>query len=176
METKYRIFEFFFKWKLRSIHKFWTQNHSWGISRGWDTCETKKFSWLGNCDKNSNYLFWKQSRSKTEWNLFKQLGLLEPIRTIWELSGLVWASWGSLGQVIGFWGHYEIVWILIDLFQKRILYHKYLGRIKSDRNGFVFKICIWISVFRRKSLSKNGRTAAVVRALPALTEYRICSA
>ena len=32
---------------------------------------------------------------------------------------------------------------------------KYLNPLKLHRNGFVFKICVWISVFRVKKLFKN---------------------
>ena len=39
----------------------------------------------------------------------------------------------------------------IDLFQNRILFCKYLCPLISHRKVFVFKICVWISVFRRKN-------------------------
>ena len=54
-----------------------------------------------------------------------------------------------------FWSHYETARILIDLFQNRIMFCKYPGPLWSHRNGFVFKICIWISVFRRKKRFEN---------------------
>ena len=40
-------------------------------------------------------------------------------------------------------------------FQKPILFRKYLSPHKSQRNGSVFKICVWISVFRRKKRFVN---------------------
>ena len=33
---------------------------------------------------------------------------------------------------------------------------KYLNPLKWHRNGFVFKICVWISVFRRKKQFENS--------------------
>ena len=36
-----------------------------------------------------------------------------------------------------------------------ILFGKYLGCLKSYRIGSVFKICVWISVFRRKKQFVN---------------------
>ena len=38
----------------------------------------------------------------------------------------------------------------IDLFQNPILFCKHLGPLLSHRNGSVCKMCVWISVFRRK--------------------------
>ena len=69
--------------------------------------------------------------------------------------GPSWASLRSFAQILWFWGHYETIWIWIDLFQNSILFCKYLGPLILHRNGFVFKICIWISVFRRKKRIKN---------------------
>ena len=36
-----------------------------------------------------------------------------------------------------------------------ILFCKYFGPLISHKNGFEFKICVWISVFRRKKRFKN---------------------
>ena len=36
-----------------------------------------------------------------------------------------------------------------------ILFNKYFSPLVSHRIGLVFKICVWISVFRRKKLFKN---------------------
>ena len=69
--------------------------------------------------------------------------------------GPLWASFWSLAKILQFWGHCETTQIWIDLFQNRILFCKYLGPQISHRNGFVFKICVWISVFRRKKRFKN---------------------
>ena len=41
------------------------------------------------------------------------------------------------------------------LIQIPILFCKYLSPQKLHGNGFVFKICIWISIFRRKKLFEN---------------------
>ena len=46
----------FFSWKLRSICKFWIQNHFCAILRSWDICKTKWNSWLDDSDQNLNYL------------------------------------------------------------------------------------------------------------------------
>ena len=35
------------------------------------------------------------------------------------------------------------------------LFCEYLGSLRLHKNGFVFKICVWISVFRRKKRFKN---------------------
>ena len=43
----------------------------------------------------------------------------------------------------------------IDLFQNPILFCKYLGTLLSHRNGSVCKMCVGISVFRRKKLFEN---------------------
>ena len=51
--------------------------------------------------------------------------------------------------------HYGQAQNLICLCQSRILFSKYLRTLKSHRNGFVFKICVWISVFRRKKRLVN---------------------
>ena len=37
------------------------------------------------------------------------------------------------------------------LIENPILFCKYLRPLISQRNGFVFKICVWITVFRRKN-------------------------
>ena len=37
-----------------------------------------------------------------------------------------------------------------SLIKKSILYRKYIGPLKLHRNCFVFKICRWISAFRRE--------------------------
>ena len=50
--------------------------------------------------------------------------------------------------------NYETVLILIDLFQNHILFCKYLSPLTSHRNGFVFKIWVWISV-QEKKLKEN---------------------
>ena len=42
-----------------------------------------------------------------------------------------------------------------NLIKNPILFCKYLSPLKSHRNGFVFKIYIWISVFRRKKQFEN---------------------
>ena len=36
-----------------------------------------------------------------------------------------------------------------------ILFCKYFGSLISHKNGFIFKICVWISIFRRKKLFEN---------------------
>ena len=43
------------------------------------------------------------------------------------------------------------------LIKNPILFCKYFGPLISDRSGFVFKICVWISVFRRKKQFENPR-------------------
>ena len=58
-------------------------------------------------------------------------------------------------QILWLWGHYETARIWIDLFQNHILFCKFLGPLISYRNGFVFKIYVWISVFRRKKGFEN---------------------
>ena len=40
-------------------------------------------------------------------------------------------------------------------FRNPILFCRYLGHLKSYRIGFVFKRCVWISVFRRKKRFVN---------------------
>ena len=42
----------------------------------------------------------------------------------------------------------------IDLFQNPILFCNYLGPLLSHRNGFVCKMCVRISVFRREKYLK----------------------
>ena len=42
-----------------------------------------------------------------------------------------------------------------NLIKNPILFCKYLSPLKSHRNGFVFKIYIWTSVFRRKKQFEN---------------------
>ena len=42
-----------------------------------------------------------------------------------------------------------------NLIKNPILFCKFLSSLKSHRNGFVFKICVWISVFRRKQTCKT---------------------
>ena len=58
-------------------------------------------------------------------------------------------------SLLRFWGQYETAWICNDLFWNRILFCKYPGPLRSHRKGFVFKIYIWISVFRRKKRFEN---------------------
>ena len=41
------------------------------------------------------------------------------------------------------------------LIKNPILFCKYFGPLILDRSGFVFKICVWISVFRRKKQFEN---------------------
>ena len=62
---------------------------------------------------------------------------------------------GSLGYLQCFKDHYRWAWKLISLFQSPVLFRKYLGPLKSHRNGFVFKICVWIPVFRGKTQFEN---------------------
>ena len=42
-----------------------------------------------------------------------------------------------------------------NLIKNPILFCKFVSSLKSHRNGFVFKICVWISVSRRKKPFKN---------------------
>ena len=42
-----------------------------------------------------------------------------------------------------------------NLIKNSILFCKFLSPLKSHRNGFVFKIYLWISVFRRKKQFEN---------------------
>ena len=51
--------------------------------------------------------------------------------------------------------HYETVRIWIDVFQNHFLFCKFLSPLISHRNGFVFEIFVWVSVFRRKKLFEN---------------------
>ena len=44
---------------------------------------------------------------------------------------------------------------LVLVHKSPILFGKYLGCLKSYRIGSVFKICVWISVFRRKKQFVN---------------------
>ena len=67
------------------------------------------------------------------------------------LQGPSWASWRIFAQILRFWGQYETAWICNDLFWNRILFCKYPGPLRSHRNGVVFKIYVWILVFRRKN-------------------------
>ena len=46
--------------------------------------------------------------------------------------------------------NYVAVWLWIYVFKNPILFHNYLSPQMSHKNDFVFKICVWISVFRRK--------------------------
>ena len=39
--------------------------------------------------------------------------------------------------------------------EKPVLFRKYLSPQKLQRNGSIFKICVWITVFRRKKLFEN---------------------
>ena len=60
------------------------------------------------------------------------------------------------GALHKFWGfeaimrHHEYEMICF-----RTAVCKYPGPLRSHRKGFVFKICIWISVFRRKKAFEN---------------------
>ena len=41
------------------------------------------------------------------------------------------------------------------LIKNLLLFCKFLSPLKLHRNGFVLKICVWISVFRRKNRFEN---------------------
>ena len=62
------------------------------------------------------------------------------------------ASWARVWQYIGPLN--QIFWVLTTI-KNPILFCKFLSPLKSHRNGFVFKIYIWISVFRRKKRFEN---------------------
>ena len=49
----------------------------------------------------------------------------------------------------------QIIWVLTTI-KNPILFCKFLSPLKSRRNGFVFKIYIWISVFSRKKRCENS--------------------
>ena len=83
--------------------------------------------------------------------------------------GATWGPWGSLGIWPGQSGasqgisrpflccedHFRSVWICTCLCRKPILFCKYLSPLKSHKIDSVFKIYIWISVFRRKKRCWN---------------------
>ena len=45
--------------------------------------------------------------------------------------------------------------VVMSLIKNSVLFYKYLSLQKSNRNGYVFKICVWISVCRRKKQFEN---------------------
>ena len=92
-------------------------------------------------------------------NVFIQFGQLMTYQgTLGAISGIHCHSGGQSGisgSLRCCQEHYGQAQNLICLCQSRILFSKYLRTLKSHRNGFVFKICIWISVFRRKKRFEN---------------------
>ena len=92
-------------------------------------------------------------------NVFIQFGQLMTYQgTLGAISGIHCHSGGQSGisgSLRCCQEHYGQAQNLICLCQSRILFSKYLRTLKSHRNGFVFKICVWILVFRRKKRFKN---------------------
>ena len=68
---------------------------------------------------------------------------------IWTRQQPLGASWSQSDTAETTSGHYQYP------FQNPILVCKYLSPLISHRNGSVFKIYIWISVFRRKKQFRN---------------------
>ena len=92
------------------------------------------------------------ARATPERPVWATLGPLGPLRT-W--SGQSELRWGISEP---FWcceEHFRSVWIWTCLFRNPILFCKYLSPLISHRNGSVFKIFTWISVFRRKKRVRN---------------------
>ena len=147
----------FFSWKLRSIRKFWIQNHFCAIFRGRDIYKTKCSSETGNSN-----LYCLIVASKTQ-NLRQAL----PITPRQALEASKWLLVGLV--TLTDWIDVITVFILIifkicgssksnnlsfdqnHLTKNPILFCKFLSPQKSHRNGFVFKIFVWIPVFRRKN-------------------------
>ena len=71
------------------------------------------------------------------------------------LSGGVWASQGRSRPIWLCSDHFRSFRIWLCQFRKPILFCKYLSPLKSQRNGLVLWIYIWILVFRRKKHFKN---------------------
>ena len=76
----------------------------------------------------------------------------------WSLTGYLdqaGASRGILKPIWHCWDHFRSLPIWLCPFQNPILVCKYLSPLISHRNGSVFKIYIWILVFRRKKQFRN---------------------
>ena len=71
------------------------------------------------------------------------------------LSLVIWTSRGILKPIWHCWDHFRSLPIWLCPFQNPILVCKYLSPLISHKNGSVFKIYIWISVFRRKKRFRN---------------------
>ena len=125
---------FFFSWKLRSIRKFWIQNHFCAIFGGWDILNKMRILirlfrsklTLSNLELQP---ILKTIKIKTVITYIQSVWITRPTNNHYH--GPSWASWLSLAQNLSFWGHYETVWIWIDLFQNCILFCKYLGPLIS---------------------------------------------
>ena len=90
---------------------------------------------------------------KNSYNIYQSVWVTRPTRSH------LGAIRTRLGPVGGVWHKcccFEAT-MRIDLFQNCISFCKYLGLLISHRNGFVFKIFVWISLFRRKKkIGKSG--------------------
>ena len=121
------IFQIVFcSWKLRSIHKFWIQNHFCEILRGQDIYETK-------CD----------SETDPKWLL---VGLVTQTNWIDVITVFILIVFKICGSS-------ELNNLSFDqnhLIENPILFCKYLSPLISHRNGFVFKICVWICFHEKK--------------------------
>ena len=76
----------------------------------------------------------------------------------WSLTGYLdqaGASRGILKPIWHCWDHFRSLPIWLCPFQNLILVCKHLSPLISHKNGSVFKIYIWISVFRRKKPFEN---------------------
>ena len=89
----------FFFWKLRSIWKFWIQNHFYANLGGWDICKTK-------CGFETNkfifLLTWSGSHSTRvvlrgpSWPLTDQISNLEILRCPKLAQSVIRVSWGPV--------------------------------------------------------------------------------
>ena len=149
----------FFSWKLRFIRKFCIQNNFFAILWGRDISKTKcGFLKYDNVITFSFYFEllhilkdgWNENNYKTSWSVWVTWGLRVLIRGYQGHSGAsprsVRVSWGFSEAATATVGEYEYEFLL----HNPILFVKYLSPLKKHRNGSVFKICVWISVFRRK--------------------------
>ena len=158
----------FFSWKLRSICKLWIQKHFCAILGGQDIYETK-------CGSETDQFIFTLSHSGLKTGKCVQTSANWPktalIAPKWLLVGLVTqTNWIDIKTVfiLGVFKMYRTSKLnnfSVDhnniLIKDPILFCMFLSSLKLHRNGFVFKICVWISVFRRKNIAKRNMSSAV---------------
>ena len=137
-----------FEYRTNNVRFFW----------GWDICKNK---WGSEIDNFIFILTWSGPHSTRvalrcpNWLLTNVVKPWEALRGP-ELSQLGCPDHSASSQGISrpLWcceDHFRSVWICICLFRTPVLFCKYLSPLRLHKIGSVFKIYIWISVFRKKN-------------------------